>query len=131
MKRGNWVVVIVALCCVFVALGLDLSNEETRESKIVSLSKDDITNTQPVPLEHPESILLVVHNPTYDYTIKPMGEVVDAEGTPIENPKNGDIMLHNMRVMQEMIERHERMYQLLIDKFGCKTTSRVLGCFKE
>lgn len=75
--------------------------------------------------------MLVVHNPTYNYTIKPMGEVVDAEGTPIENPKNGDIVLHNMRVMQEMIERHERMYQFLLDKFGCKPTSRQLGCFKK
>lgn len=135
MKTGSLVVVfaIVSLCVVVVARKLN-SSEETDEisqrAGFFSLNYpvDAIPRSIPAVITHISSFL---NTPSYNYTLAPIGEVVDADGTPIEKPLNGDIVLHNLRVLQAMVEKHERMYQFSLENFGCKPYDHGRNCFKE
>lgn len=117
MKKGDWVVVIVAICFVFIARGELAWNEDMDDA-------EDST-------ENDGAEMVINTLPNYNNSISPMGTVVDADGKPVYSTSPLLVVFHNVRVMQEMIGRHERMYQFLLDEFGCKPTSRQLGCFKE
>lgn len=111
-------IALVVLYCVFIARGLDKLDETKVDDQMMVPSIDmNLVTPKYVPPESSKTFILIANTAIYNNTIEPMGEVVDADGTPIQNPQNGDILVHNMRVLQQKIEKYERMYDFFVKYF--------------